>query len=157
MDWCCLHSGYIVHSQLISSIPAQAYPEVCLLRESRSWQVSISIARRISGLKVFTHVSFPSLGCHSSCRSCQNGGPFSCSSCDTGLVLTHIGTCSTTCFPGHYLDDNQVCQRKFNELSPLLVLWAFGRNVKCLLHLLLQWPLVNMRKKANLQRQCGCH
>ncbi|XP_029400865.1 extracellular matrix protein FRAS1 isoform X3 [Mus pahari] len=48
--------------------------------------------------------------CHSSCRSCQNGGPFSCSSCDTGLVLTHIGTCSTTCFPGHYLDDNQVCQ-----------------------------------------------
>ncbi|GAB1289869.1 Extracellular matrix organizing protein FRAS1 [Apodemus speciosus] len=48
--------------------------------------------------------------CHSSCRSCQNGGPFSCSSCDTGLVLTHLGTCSTTCFPGHYLDDNQVCQ-----------------------------------------------
>ncbi|XP_032772670.1 extracellular matrix protein FRAS1 [Rattus rattus] len=48
--------------------------------------------------------------CHPSCRSCQNGGPFSCSSCDTGLVLTHIGTCSSTCFPGHYLDDNQACQ-----------------------------------------------
>lgn len=48
--------------------------------------------------------------CHSSCRSCQNGGPFSCSSCDAGLVLTHIGTCSVTCFPGYYLDDNEVCQ-----------------------------------------------
>ncbi|KAL6048030.1 hypothetical protein STEG23_036151, partial [Scotinomys teguina] len=48
--------------------------------------------------------------CHSFCRSCQNGGPFSCSSCDTGLVLTHLGTCSTACFPGHYMDDNQTCQ-----------------------------------------------
>ncbi|CAH6883331.1 Fras1 [Phodopus roborovskii] len=48
--------------------------------------------------------------CHSSCKSCQNEGPSSCSSCNTGLVLTHIGTCSTTCFPGHYLDDNQACQ-----------------------------------------------
>ncbi|XP_042534078.1 extracellular matrix organizing protein FRAS1 [Dipodomys spectabilis] len=48
--------------------------------------------------------------CHPSCRTCQGGGPFSCSSCDTGLVLTHIGTCSITCFPGHYLDDNRVCQ-----------------------------------------------
>uniref|UniRef100_I3MH74 Fraser extracellular matrix complex subunit 1 n=1 Tax=Ictidomys tridecemlineatus TaxID=43179 RepID=I3MH74_ICTTR len=44
--------------------------------------------------------------CHSSCRTCQGGGPFSCSSCDANLVLTHIGTCSTTCFPGHHLDDN---------------------------------------------------
>uniref|UniRef100_F1M3H3 Fraser extracellular matrix complex subunit 1 n=1 Tax=Rattus norvegicus TaxID=10116 RepID=F1M3H3_RAT len=49
--------------------------------------------------------------CHPSCRSCQNGGPFSCSSCNTGLVLTHIGACSSTCFPGHYLDDNQACQQ----------------------------------------------
>ncbi|MBZ3891170.1 Extracellular matrix protein FRAS1 [Sciurus carolinensis] len=48
--------------------------------------------------------------CHSSCRTCQGGGPFSCSSCDTSLVLTHIGTCSTTCFPGHHVDDNRACQ-----------------------------------------------
>ncbi|XP_062964839.1 extracellular matrix organizing protein FRAS1 isoform X1 [Cynocephalus volans] len=48
--------------------------------------------------------------CHSSCRTCWGRGPFSCSSCDTNLVLSHIGTCSTTCFPGHYLDDNRVCQ-----------------------------------------------
>uniref|UniRef100_A0A8C9Q481 Extracellular matrix organizing protein FRAS1 n=1 Tax=Spermophilus dauricus TaxID=99837 RepID=A0A8C9Q481_SPEDA len=48
--------------------------------------------------------------CHSSCRTCQGGGPFSCSSCDANLVLTHIGTCSTTCFPGHHLDDNHACQ-----------------------------------------------
>ncbi|KAM5158784.1 extracellular matrix organizing protein FRAS1 [Callospermophilus lateralis] len=48
--------------------------------------------------------------CHSSCRTCQDGGPFSCSSCDANLVLTHIGTCSTTCFPGHHLDDNHACQ-----------------------------------------------
>ncbi|KAI4572268.1 hypothetical protein MJT46_005336 [Ovis ammon polii x Ovis aries] len=48
--------------------------------------------------------------CHSSCRTCQGRGPFSCSSCDTGRVLSHLGTCSTACFPGHYLDDNRVCQ-----------------------------------------------
>ncbi|XP_070250414.1 extracellular matrix organizing protein FRAS1 [Myotis yumanensis] len=48
--------------------------------------------------------------CHSSCRTCQGRGPFSCSSCDTGLVLSHLGTCSTTCFPGHYLDDSHSCQ-----------------------------------------------
>uniref|UniRef100_G1TEM3 Fraser extracellular matrix complex subunit 1 n=1 Tax=Oryctolagus cuniculus TaxID=9986 RepID=G1TEM3_RABIT len=48
--------------------------------------------------------------CHSSCRTCQGGGPFSCSSCDNNLVLSHIGTCSATCFPGHYLDDNRACQ-----------------------------------------------
>ncbi|XP_070468854.1 extracellular matrix organizing protein FRAS1 isoform X1 [Equus przewalskii] len=48
--------------------------------------------------------------CHSSCRTCQGRGPFSCSSCDTDLVLSHLGTCSTTCFPGHYLDDNHACQ-----------------------------------------------
>ncbi|XP_073898026.1 extracellular matrix organizing protein FRAS1 isoform X2 [Castor canadensis] len=48
--------------------------------------------------------------CHSSCRTCHGGGPFFCSSCDSSLVLTHIGTCSTICFPGHYLDDNRACQ-----------------------------------------------
>ncbi|ELW63934.1 Extracellular matrix protein FRAS1 [Tupaia chinensis] len=48
--------------------------------------------------------------CHSSCKTCQGRGPFSCSSCDTNLVLSHLGTCSTTCFPGHYLDDNRACQ-----------------------------------------------
>nr|XP_010967704.1 extracellular matrix organizing protein FRAS1 [Camelus bactrianus] len=48
--------------------------------------------------------------CHSSCRTCRGRGPFSCSSCDTGLVLSHLGTCSTACFPGHYLDDNHACQ-----------------------------------------------
>nr|CAI9707391.1 unnamed protein product [Rangifer tarandus platyrhynchus] len=48
--------------------------------------------------------------CHPSCRTCQGRGPFSCSSCDTGHVLSHLGTCSTACFPGHYLDDNHVCQ-----------------------------------------------
>ncbi|XP_013371586.1 PREDICTED: extracellular matrix protein FRAS1 isoform X1 [Chinchilla lanigera] len=48
--------------------------------------------------------------CHSSCRTCQGRGPFSCSSCNTSLVLTHISTCSTSCFPGHYLDDNRACQ-----------------------------------------------
>nr|XP_023408991.1 extracellular matrix protein FRAS1 [Loxodonta africana] len=49
--------------------------------------------------------------CHSSCRTCQGRGPFSCTSCDTNLVLSHIGTCTTTCFPGHYLDDNHACQQ----------------------------------------------
>ncbi|XP_069341542.1 extracellular matrix organizing protein FRAS1 [Eulemur rufifrons] len=48
--------------------------------------------------------------CHSSCRTCRAGGPFSCSSCDAGLVLSHGGTCSATCFPGHYPDDSRVCQ-----------------------------------------------
>uniref|UniRef100_A0A2K6FZ88 Extracellular matrix organizing protein FRAS1 n=1 Tax=Propithecus coquereli TaxID=379532 RepID=A0A2K6FZ88_PROCO len=48
--------------------------------------------------------------CHSSCRTCRGRGPFSCSSCDASLVLSHIGTCSSSCFPGHYLDDNRVCQ-----------------------------------------------
>ncbi|XP_048220046.1 extracellular matrix organizing protein FRAS1 isoform X2 [Perognathus longimembris pacificus] len=48
--------------------------------------------------------------CHPSCRTCQGGGPFSCSSCDVSLVLTHTGTCSITCSPGHYLDDNRICQ-----------------------------------------------
>ncbi|KAM5339144.1 extracellular matrix organizing protein FRAS1 [Glossophaga mutica] len=48
--------------------------------------------------------------CHPSCRTCQGRGPFSCSSCDTDLVLSHFGTCSTTCFPGHYLDDSHACQ-----------------------------------------------
>ncbi|XP_058403319.1 extracellular matrix organizing protein FRAS1 isoform X7 [Diceros bicornis minor] len=48
--------------------------------------------------------------CHSSCRTCQGKGPFSCSSCDPDLVLSHLGTCSTICFPGHYLDDNRACQ-----------------------------------------------
>ncbi|XP_075401034.1 extracellular matrix organizing protein FRAS1 [Tenrec ecaudatus] len=48
--------------------------------------------------------------CHSSCRTCQDRGPFACSSCDTNLVLSHIGTCTTTCFPGHYVDASHVCQ-----------------------------------------------
>ncbi|XP_054995058.1 extracellular matrix organizing protein FRAS1 [Sorex araneus] len=48
--------------------------------------------------------------CHSSCRTCHGRGPFSCSSCDPGRVLSHLGTCSTTCFPGHYLDGNHACQ-----------------------------------------------
>ncbi|XP_045392852.1 extracellular matrix organizing protein FRAS1 isoform X1 [Lemur catta] len=48
--------------------------------------------------------------CHSSCRTCRAGGPFSCSSCDAGLLLSHLGTCSATCFPGHYPDDSHVCQ-----------------------------------------------
>ncbi|XP_012660764.1 extracellular matrix protein FRAS1 [Otolemur garnettii] len=48
--------------------------------------------------------------CHSSCRTCQGKGPFSCSSCDSNLVLSHFGTCSTTCFPGHYPDDSRACQ-----------------------------------------------
>ncbi|XP_032739045.1 extracellular matrix protein FRAS1 [Lontra canadensis] len=48
--------------------------------------------------------------CHSSCRTCQGTGPFSCTSCDADLVLSHLGTCSTACFPGHYLDDSRACQ-----------------------------------------------
>ncbi|XP_076999177.1 extracellular matrix organizing protein FRAS1 isoform X1 [Tamandua tetradactyla] len=48
--------------------------------------------------------------CHSSCRTCLGRGLFSCSSCDADLVLSHAGTCSTTCFPGHYLDDSRACQ-----------------------------------------------
>ncbi|XP_032256496.1 extracellular matrix protein FRAS1 isoform X3 [Phoca vitulina] len=48
--------------------------------------------------------------CHSSCRTCQGMGPFSCTSCDADLVLSHLGTCSTACFPGHYLDDSRACQ-----------------------------------------------
>uniref|UniRef100_A0A8C3WYZ9 Fraser extracellular matrix complex subunit 1 n=1 Tax=Catagonus wagneri TaxID=51154 RepID=A0A8C3WYZ9_9CETA len=48
--------------------------------------------------------------CHSSCRTCQGRGPFSCSSCDSSLVLSHLGTCSSTCFPGHYLGNNRACQ-----------------------------------------------
>ncbi|XP_057358347.1 extracellular matrix organizing protein FRAS1 isoform X1 [Manis pentadactyla] len=48
--------------------------------------------------------------CHSSCRTCQGRGPSSCSSCAAGLTLSHRGTCSTSCFPGHYPDDDRVCQ-----------------------------------------------
>uniref|UniRef100_A0A8C5XSK4 Fraser extracellular matrix complex subunit 1 n=1 Tax=Microcebus murinus TaxID=30608 RepID=A0A8C5XSK4_MICMU len=48
--------------------------------------------------------------CHSSCRACRGPGPFSCSSCQASLVLSHLGTCSPTCFPGHYLDGSRACQ-----------------------------------------------
>ncbi|XP_045849209.1 extracellular matrix organizing protein FRAS1 isoform X2 [Meles meles] len=48
--------------------------------------------------------------CHSSCRTCQGAGPFSCTSCEADLVLSHRGTCSAACFPGHYLDDGRACQ-----------------------------------------------
>lgn len=62
-------------------------------------------------------VSFPSAECHSSCRTCQGTGPFSCTSCDADLVLSHLGTCSTACFPGHYLDDSRACQRRFLKMN----------------------------------------
>ncbi|XP_022361766.1 extracellular matrix protein FRAS1 [Enhydra lutris kenyoni] len=48
--------------------------------------------------------------CHSSCRTCQGTGPFACTSCDADLVLSHLGTCSTACSPGHYPDDSRACQ-----------------------------------------------
>lgn len=51
-------------------------------------------------------------GCHPSCRTCTAGGPFSCSSCDTSLVLSHTSMCVPACSPGYYRDDRQTCKRE---------------------------------------------
>ncbi|KFO84606.1 Extracellular matrix protein FRAS1, partial [Buceros rhinoceros silvestris] len=48
--------------------------------------------------------------CHPSCKTCTGAGPFSCSSCDASLVLSHTGTCAPACSPGHYRDDRQTCK-----------------------------------------------
>ncbi|NXU54362.1 FRAS1 protein, partial [Turnix velox] len=48
--------------------------------------------------------------CHPSCKSCTHGGPFSCSSCDDSLVLSHTNTCVPACSPGYYKDDRQTCK-----------------------------------------------
>ncbi|XP_061439271.1 extracellular matrix organizing protein FRAS1 isoform X3 [Rhineura floridana] len=48
--------------------------------------------------------------CHPSCKTCQGRGPFSCTSCDPSLVLSHTGTCVLACFLGFYRDEDQHCK-----------------------------------------------
>ncbi|XP_064005810.1 extracellular matrix organizing protein FRAS1 [Pogoniulus pusillus] len=48
--------------------------------------------------------------CHPSCKTCTAGGPFSCSSCNTSLVLSHTSMCVPACSPGYYRDDRQTCK-----------------------------------------------
>ncbi|XP_042325028.1 extracellular matrix organizing protein FRAS1 [Sceloporus undulatus] len=48
--------------------------------------------------------------CHPSCKTCLGGGPLSCTSCDSSLVLSHLGTCILACFLGFYRDENGHCQ-----------------------------------------------
>lgn len=58
-------------------------------------------------------------GCHPSCKTCTAEGPFSCSSCNTSLVLSHTGACAPLCSPGYYRDDRQTCRRECLSPSPL--------------------------------------
>ncbi|XP_025062352.1 extracellular matrix protein FRAS1 isoform X12 [Alligator sinensis] len=48
--------------------------------------------------------------CHPSCKTCSGRSPFSCSSCESSLVLSHTGLCTSACFPGHYRDGSQACK-----------------------------------------------
>ncbi|XP_053260348.1 extracellular matrix organizing protein FRAS1 [Podarcis raffonei] len=48
--------------------------------------------------------------CDASCTTCRGEGPSSCTSCDSNLVLSHIGTCVSACFLGFYRDENQHCK-----------------------------------------------
>uniref|UniRef100_A0A8C8RJR6 VWFC domain-containing protein n=1 Tax=Pelusios castaneus TaxID=367368 RepID=A0A8C8RJR6_9SAUR len=48
--------------------------------------------------------------CHPSCNTCISGGPFSCSSCDSNLVLSYTGMCTSACFLGYYKDESRTCK-----------------------------------------------
>ncbi|XP_060542993.1 extracellular matrix organizing protein FRAS1 [Pantherophis guttatus] len=48
--------------------------------------------------------------CHPSCKTCTGEGPFSCTSCDASLVLSHAGSCLSACSLGFYQDDNLHCK-----------------------------------------------
>ncbi|XP_053108034.1 extracellular matrix organizing protein FRAS1 isoform X2 [Hemicordylus capensis] len=48
--------------------------------------------------------------CHPSCKSCDGEGPFSCTSCDSNLVLSHTSACTGTCSLGYYMDEDQRCK-----------------------------------------------
>ncbi|XP_038060993.1 extracellular matrix protein FRAS1-like [Patiria miniata] len=47
--------------------------------------------------------------CHISCRTCTGPGVFDCSTCYSGIVLTHNGMCSSKCYGGYY-NDGGVCR-----------------------------------------------
>ncbi|KAJ7327207.1 hypothetical protein JRQ81_016966, partial [Phrynocephalus forsythii] len=48
--------------------------------------------------------------CHPSCKTCEGGGPLTCTSCDSNLVLSHMGSCTSSCFLGFYKDKNLHCK-----------------------------------------------
>ncbi|NWY04165.1 FRAS1 protein, partial [Nothoprocta ornata] len=48
--------------------------------------------------------------CHPSCKTCSDEGPFSCSSCNSSLVLSHTSMCVPVCSPGYYRDESQTCK-----------------------------------------------
>ncbi|XP_062470145.1 extracellular matrix organizing protein FRAS1 [Pezoporus occidentalis] len=48
--------------------------------------------------------------CHPVCKTCTDGGPFACSSCNTSLVLSHTGMCVPVCSQGYYRDAKQTCR-----------------------------------------------
>uniref|UniRef100_A0A8C6YA37 VWFC domain-containing protein n=1 Tax=Naja naja TaxID=35670 RepID=A0A8C6YA37_NAJNA len=48
--------------------------------------------------------------CHPSCKTCTGEGPFSCTSCDPSLVLSHTGLCLSACSLGFYQDENLHCK-----------------------------------------------
>ncbi|XP_016153247.1 PREDICTED: extracellular matrix protein FRAS1 [Ficedula albicollis] len=48
--------------------------------------------------------------CHPSCRTCTGEGPWSCSSCNASLVLSHTGACAPLCSLGYYRDASHTCR-----------------------------------------------
>ncbi|MEE6460302.1 hypothetical protein FKM82_000916 [Ascaphus truei] len=48
--------------------------------------------------------------CQPSCKTCSGPGLGLCTSCEEGLVLSHDGICTQTCFQGYYLDESHVCK-----------------------------------------------
>uniref|UniRef100_A0ABM5GKG1 Extracellular matrix organizing protein FRAS1 n=1 Tax=Pogona vitticeps TaxID=103695 RepID=A0ABM5GKG1_9SAUR len=48
--------------------------------------------------------------CHPSCKTCEGEGPLACTSCDSSLVLSHLGSCTSACFLGFYKDKNLHCK-----------------------------------------------
>lgn len=57
-------------------------------------------------------------GCHPSCKTCRGGGPFSCSSCNASLVLSHTNMCVPACSPGYYRDESHTCKRECLSSTP---------------------------------------
>lgn len=89
----------------------------------------VILARRSAFPWTETLVPDVSAGCHPSCKTCTGGGPSSCSSCNTSLVLSHTSTCVPVCSPGYYRDDRQTCRRECLSPSHLSFPQCIHRHV----------------------------